>query len=143
MARLTWYFMLRCGPTIRYGVNYGVLRATKSASNIVKDTNLTMSSSWVRAILLRVQDLVRMTKKVNFWKILWIFRCTFSKIRIQLWWKSVHLKKMRLKKMHFNPNRYCCFGLKKIFHRCNHFCHNIFIDVKMWQRFMTHNIWVI
>ena len=60
--------MLRCGPTIRYGVNYGVLRATKSATNIVKDTNLTMSSSWVRAILLHVQHLVRITKKVNFWK---------------------------------------------------------------------------
>ena len=43
---------------------YGVLvRATKSASNIVKDTNLTMSSSWVIAILLRVLDLVGVTKK--------------------------------------------------------------------------------
>ena len=36
----------------------GVLRATESASNIVKDTNLAMSSSWVRAILLRVQNFV-------------------------------------------------------------------------------------
>ena len=130
MARLTWYFMLRCGPTIRYGVNYGVLRATKSATNIVKDTNLTMSSSWVRAILLHVQHLVRMTKKVNFWKKFWeFFRCTFSKICIWFWWKSVHPKKMRLKRMHFNPSRYCCFGLKKIFHRCNHLyfhrCQNV------------------
>ena len=78
MARLTWYFMLRFGPTSCYGVNYGVLRATKSASNIVKDTNLTMSSSWVRAILLRVQDLVRnQPKRSIFDAYSKNFRCLF------------------------------------------------------------------
>ena len=101
--------MLRFSPTSCFGVNYGVLRATKSASNIVKDTNLTMSSSWVRAILLRVQDLVRNRPKGQFCE------------NIEKFGKflDAHFSKYASnfdKKMHFNPDRYCCFGLKKIFH---------------------------